>query len=274
MAQSRFVLVRHVDKMSTAEQAILAELIAKPPESTCLVLTADKLHGQSKLKKAASKAKRLFEASPMKGPGVKKFAAQEAKRRGHSLSAKAANALVDAVGEDLSAVDDALERLSLYVGDGQRIDIDAIEACVSRVAADSIWTLVDAVGMRDTGTAMAAAGSLLADREHPLRILSMIARQLRIVARMREALASGLRGADAAKAAGAPPFKARDLTESARRFTARDLKNAFNTLADADLALKGSRVPGPQVLEEAVLRLCIGRPRVREPVQRRLRSYR
>ena len=237
-------------------------------------MLADKLHASSKIMKAAKKARALAEAKPMKAPALRRFAIDEAKRRGHTLPARAADALVEACGDDLAALDDALERLSLYVGDSQRIDGDAVRACVSRVAVDSIWALVDSVATRDAERALTAAGSLLADREAPIRILAMVTRQLRIVARMREALASGMRGAEAATTAGAPPFKARQLTEAARRFTARQLRQAFETLADADLALKGSRVPDDIVLEEAVLRLCVGAPRARPPVQRRLRSYR
>jgi DNA polymerase-3 subunit delta len=102
----------------------------------------------------------------------------------------------------------------------------------------------------------------------------MVTRQLRIVAKMREALASGLRDKDAALAAGAPPFKGRELTESARRFTMRELTAAFTILAEADLAFKGSRRPPERILEEAILTLCAGRSRVRERVQRRQRTYR
>lgn len=274
MANARFVLVRDVDKMSTAEQAPLAAYLADPSESTCLVLVGAALHGSSKLAKAAKSTGVVAEAKPLKGPTLRRFAKGEAKRRGHDLTGGAAEALLESVGEDLAALDDALERLSLYVGDGAKIDARAVEACVSRIAADSIWGLVDAVGMRDHKTALSAAGSLLANREAPLRILAMIARQLRIVARMREAVRSGLRGKDAAMEAGAPPFKARELSESAKRFTARDLASAFSTIAEADLALKGSRRPPEQILEEAILSLCSGRPRARERVQRRLRTYR
>ena len=113
-----------------------------------------------------------------------------------------------------------MERLSLFVGAGQRIDADAVMTCVTRIRVDSIWSLVDAIGLKDRRKGIAAAQSLLDDREPPLRLLAMVARQLRIVARMREALSEGLRPQEAAKRAGAPPFKAADLTESARRFTA------------------------------------------------------
>jgi DNA polymerase III subunit delta len=76
---------------------------------------------------------------------------------------------------------------------------------------------------------------------------------------MREALASGLRGPEAAKAAGAPPFKASELTDAARRFAFADLRTAFRALADADLALKGSKRPPETVIEDAVLAMT--RPR-------------
>ena len=98
--------------------------------------------------------------------------------------------------------------------------------------------------------------ALLDDREPPLRLLAMVARQLRIVARMREALSEGLRPQDAAKRAGAPPFKAADLTESARRFTADSLGDAFTLIAETDRALKGSKRPPDVILQDAVLQLC------------------
>ena len=256
MATSRFVLVRDADQMDGAELDALVPYLDAPSPSTCLVLVADKLDKRTRLVKAATKHGFFTEAKELKGAQVRSFLIGEAKARGHGLTSEAAEAAADALGTDLAAIDDALERLSLFVGAGNAIDLAAVEACVTRVRTETIWALVDAVSLRDAKKAMGAAGSLLADREPPLRIMAMVSRQLRMVARMREALASGLRGPEAAKRAGAPPFKARDLTEAARRFTLSDLRLAFDILAETDLALKGSKRAGPVVLEEAVMRLC------------------
>ncbi len=256
MSPARFVLVRHVDKVDTAGQAELATFLADPSPIACVVLTAAKLNGNSKLARAAKKAKCWVEAKAVKRGAVRDFVREEAKARGHVISGPAASLLVDAIGEDLSLLDDALERLSLYVGDGQKILPAHVTECISRVRVDSIWALVDAVSGKDAGRAIAATASLLADREPPLRILAMVSRQLRMVARMRQALAGGARGSDATSAAGAPPFKARELTEAARRFTMPQLTSAFRTLAEADLALKGSKQPPSAVLENAILALC------------------
>jgi DNA polymerase-3 subunit delta len=201
----------------------------------------------------------LIDAKPLKGRELREFIRAEAAARDHNITPQAVETLLDAVGDDLAAIDDAMERLSLFVGAGQRIDADAVMRCVTRIRVESIWSLVDAIGLKDRRKGVAAAQSLLDDREPPLRLLAMVARQLRIVARMREGLSEGLRPQEAAKRAGAPPFKAGDLTESARRFTADSLGHAFALIAETDRALKGSKRPPDVILQDAVLELCADR---------------
>jgi len=193
MADTRLVLLRHVDAMTPTEQTNLAEYLDDPSESTCFIATATKLDGRAKLAKAAKKKGVLIDAKPLRGRELREFIRAEATAREHNIAPQAIEALLDAVGDDLAAIDDAVERLSLFVGPGQRIDADAVMTCVTRIRVDSIWSLVDAIGLKDRRKGIAAAQSLLDDREPPLRLLAMVARQLRIVARMREALSEGLR---------------------------------------------------------------------------------
>jgi DNA polymerase-3 subunit delta len=255
LADKRLVLVREASAIAPSELDKLADYLEQPYESCCLVLVAESLDGRTRLSKRAAKAGFLVEATGIKPPELRGFVQDEARRRKVRIEADAIAALLDAVGNDLPAIDDALERLSLYVGDGRAIDLAAVETCVARVRVESIWALVDAVGMRDRRTALRAAASLLADREPPLRILAMVARQLRMLARMQGALDDGAPPQDAARMAGAPPFKARDLANAARRFEPRLLARAFSVLAEADLELKGSRKPPELVLEGAILTL-------------------
>jgi len=234
----------------------LASYLDEPVGTCCLVLTAEKIDGRTRLARVAKKGGYWIDAGPLKTGELRGFAAAEAAHRGYKLEAEAAACLVDAIGNDLSAIDDALERLSLYVGGkGKPIDVDAVEACVSRVRVESIWALVDAVAVRDKRSILAAAASLLSNSEPPLKILSMIARQLRMVARMRDALQSGLSPEQAAAEAGAPPFKARSLATAARRFRNADLAAAFRVLAETDVALKSSRRPPETVLQEALVEM-------------------
>ncbi|MFO0683455.1 MAG: DNA polymerase III subunit delta [Sandaracinus sp.] len=256
MARSRFVLVRGAQDAQAAELDALAGYVADPSPSTCFVITAEKIDGKTKLAKAAKASKAWLSVEPLKGGLLERFATGEAKRRGHAFEGPALAALLDATGNDLAAIDDAIERLSLYVGEGHAITKDAVEATVTRVRVDSIWALVDAIAQKRTKVAMEATLSMLGDREPALRILAMVARQVRMVAKMKSGLESGLSPADAVKAAGAPPFKARELGDSARKFSDADLRRALVLLRDADVALKGSKREPEIVMEETVLALC------------------
>jgi DNA polymerase-3 subunit delta len=256
MATRRFVLVRNLDAVATPEQEALAEYLGAPSPDTCLVLVGEKLDGRSKLAKVARELGVWLEAEPPRPAEVPQLAKREAKQRGHALSDQAAEALADAIGADLSALSDAVERLSLFVGQGAAIELSHVDACVAQVRGESIWSLVDAVGERNLKTALGAAASLLAEREPPLRILALVARQLRILAKLKKALATGLKPQEATQQAGAPPFKARELCAMAKRFDDLRLVRAFALVAETDLLLKGSRVAGPRVLERALVELC------------------
>lgn len=255
IAKMRFILVRGVENLPEEQFDTLATYFEKPSPTTCLVLTAEKLDGRIKLAKIAKKLGFWTNSEPLKANQLRGFASAEARDRGHELKPDAASALVDAIGNDLAAIDDALERLSLFVGKDAPIDLEAVGACVSRIRIESIWALVDAVGMKNRETALQAANSLLSNGEPALRILAMVARQLRMVARMRHALASGLSPQEAAKEAGAPSFKARDLVTAAKQFRNTELASAFRILADTDIALKSSRRPPETILLGAITEL-------------------
>jgi DNA polymerase-3 subunit delta len=255
LGRARFVLVRGVHELADKELERVTEYAGHPADTSCLVLTAEKLDGRSKLMKLAKQRDFLCEALPLRQGAMRGFAAREARRRQLRIDDAATAALVDSIGTDLAALDDALERLSLYAGAGQPITLSAVEACVSRVRVESIWSLVDAVSARDRRAALKAAGSLLDDREPPLRILALLSRQLRLLGRARQALDDGATPEAAAQAAGAPPFKARELAQAARRMQLPQLSQAFRVLSEADIAQKGGKCPPDIALEAAILEL-------------------
>lgn len=258
IAPLRFVLVRGLDQTAEAQLEQLVEYFEAPAPSACLVCTAEKLDGRLRIARIAKERGYWTDVAPLKQAQLRAFAASEAELRGHALASDAAAALLDAVGNDLDTIDDALERLSLFVGPHKPINVKDVQDCISRTRVDSVWALVDAVGLRDAKAALSASVSLLVDGEPPLRLLGMIARQIRMVARMRQGLANGLSEQEAAKVAGAPPFKARDLAQSAKRFSNAAIAKALRVIAETDQGLKSSRRPAEVIIQGAILELARG----------------
>lgn len=233
----------------------IADYVASPNPSSCLVLVATKIDQRRRLATAARKADVIVSCDPLRPHALVPFLRDEAKRRGNALPGDVAEAIVDLVGGELGALVDAIERLSLYAGKGQAINEDAVHACIARVRVGSVWGLADAVTAKDRATALVLLGENFDPGDRGLPLLGLLASSMRKMLKMRALLLDGLSADDAAKRAGLPPFRARDAAAQARRFKDGELEHAVAVFAEADLALKGSKRPPLLVLEEAITRL-------------------
>ncbi len=283
MAQRRWVLVRDVErwepkagsddsagssgeagsKSGGPKSNALDELAAyagAPSPSTVLVLCANKLNAKRRLVTLAKKQGFLVDCQPLSKHELPNWVRSAAKRRGNAIDASAAELIAEVAGPDLSSVDDVLERLSLFVGEGQPITEDSVGQLIPIVRPATVWQLVDAVGRRDRGQALTLLARVYDPQDRGLRLLGVLAWSARQMIRFSAALSQGLGGAAAAKAAGVPPFRARTLEQQVRRLPPGFLEQWLVQLRDVDLALKGgSKRPPRAILESALIDLCDSR---------------
>jgi DNA polymerase III subunit delta len=262
MARRRFVLLRGAERWEAGESDgspfdRLGEYVAAPVDSSCLVVVASKLDGRRKLVLAARKQGFLVNCDPLDGRALPPWIAARCAAKGHAIDRDIAELLAAVAGPQLSPVDDSLERLSLYVGPGARIDADAVSACVTRVRTADTWALVDAVGARDLGRALRTLADAYDPRERGLPLLGALAWSVRQLARFQAALESGASPDEAARRAGVfSPYRARELAKKARGARPKEVERWLLVLAETDLALKSSRRAPDAILEEMLTRLC------------------
>ena len=133
------------------------------------------------------------------------------------------------------------------------------------VKPSSVWELVGAVGRRDLGAALAALGRIYDPKDRGLPILGTLAWSTRQLIKFHAATTRGLSPPEAAKYAGAPPFKAGELSSQVKHFSARELERWLLVLSEIDLSLKGgSKRPALAVLEASLVALC-ARQQPRQP---------
>jgi DNA polymerase-3 subunit delta len=154
-------------------------------------------------------------------------------------------------------VADAVERLCLYAGEGAEVTEEHVAECLVRLRTATIWELVDAVGRRDVGRALTTLHDVYDPQDRGIRLVGVLAWSARQLVKFESATRAGLAPEEAARRAGAPPFKARELARQARRIPRAELERWLETLSGVDLALKGgSKRPAKAVLEHAILELC------------------
>jgi DNA polymerase-3 subunit delta len=129
---------------------------------------------------------------------------------------------------------------------------------VSTAIETNIFGLVDAVGMRQRQQALEHLHRLLADGANELYILTMIARQVRLLIGVKELSdEERLRPEEIQKRLRiSHRFILDKLLRQVRAFQMSELEKLLNRVLDVDQAIKTGRTEGPLALEMLVLQSC------------------
>jgi DNA polymerase-3 subunit delta len=178
------------------------------------------------------------------------------KGKGAEIAPDGAAALVDVIGEDPAALDQAIDQLASAFP-GERVTRDLVAEQFRGLGEQHIWDLCDRAFGKDLAGSMRSLRTLLEARDDPLRILGGVASRLRDLLRVRE-LPERVPLAEVARSAGLRfEWQARRYREQARRFTMGELVEIHARIVEADHALK-SGAPEDVVLPLLVTAIAGG----------------
>ena len=260
LAPRRVVLVRGAERLSASAWSALETALAPPSESTCLFLLLaterDRLEGPAKRFAETVPGAVALAFAPLREGDARTWLREEARRLGKRLTPEAAGLLVSLLGPDAQRLAAELEKLTLFIGEGEQVEAQTVEALVGEERVRRIFELADAVASRDLEAALHLSRRLLALGESPLALLGMLARQLRLLLRAQEGLAAGKRGADLARGLGVQAFLGPRLEAQARQASPAWAEAGLKRLARLDAELKGGRRDEALSLDLAYLDLC------------------
>ncbi|HVZ72245.1 MAG TPA: DNA polymerase III subunit delta [Polyangia bacterium] len=257
MAKKRLVVGKGVDLLKADSLEPLVEYAADPNPATCLVLVAaEKVDVRFKAFAALRKAGYLHVFAPLRDNALAGWLRTEARARKIDLQGDAAVALADLAGPDMGPLSQALDQLALYVGEGRAITVDDVEALVAETRQRHVFELSKAIGAGDVPRSLGLLANMLRNREAPLKIQFMLARQMRQIWRAKELLAAGAARGEIAAAVGMNPYFLDDVLGPARRMSRVALARAFERLYQSDQALKSSRVDGDLIVSRLVQSLA------------------
>lgn len=163
---------------------------------------------------------------------------QRARSRQIAIDGRAVQMLADFVGPNLRQLDNELEKLSLYAG-RRPVTVEDVKLLVSDVGEALIWDLTDALSVRNGRSAMAALYELRRGDTNPFQLLTMIARQYRILIKVQEAMRRGPGDEfTIAQQIGEKPYPVKKAMTQAIKYTAHELDDIIERLLEADYAMK------------------------------------
>lgn len=222
MAEGQWIIVEHSGGRSKAAVASLTALRALNPPGGLREI-------------ACSEVKR--------GRETRDLLVNEARAAGRRLTTDAADALVLAIGSEVSLLVGALEQL-LSDSDEDPVDASVVTDTFSGVGEVSGFQLADAVWDGQGRHALQRLRWGLASQDiSAAGAVGSLAAGLRGMVKV-GAAPRGMQEAEVARQAGVPPFKVRTLREAYRGWTPTQLGDAVVDLADVDAAVKGGLRPG------------------------------
>jgi DNA polymerase-3 subunit delta len=249
-----FVLLRNLDAWNTTQKAKIVGYLENPSPETDLVMLGTKLGARERLLTAVKKAGEVYNFEQPTGKALARWTVGYAKKQGLEMPEDVAEELVARCSNDKARVSRETEKLALYAAGTATIE-DVEELCPPDLQSN-IFAFVDALGIGDRGKALGLLEALVGTGEPPLRIVHMIRRQFRLLARAKVLFASDASRSEVASTLKIPPFVARKLEEQARRLGEEDLEKALDLTLDLESGLKGGKHLDPEFqLELAVMEL-------------------
>lgn len=219
------------------------------PPTTLLVFREERLtRGNPLLKQLQPCAKVQAMPAPT-GEALARWIRTRIEARGAQITPGAILVLTQAAGNEMWALDNDLEKLSLYAGDRPIEEADvALLAAQSRDA--NIFAATDALLEGRAQAAMRLMHRLRQDGADVSYIVSMIARQLRTVTLARDLMDRKVAEREIGDRLGIPQeFIRRKAVGQARRHSWNDLKWLYGRLFEVDLAVKRGRADEDVALE-------------------------
>ncbi len=235
--EGAFVLVRNLEAWNAAQKAKIVDYVKDPSPEADLVMLGEKLGAREKLLAAVKKAGEVHNFEQPTGKALARWAVDYAKKQDLSMPEDVAKELVARCSNDKVRVSRETEKLALYASG--TATLDDVEALCPPDLQSNIFAFVDALSAGDRDRALKLLEALIGTGEPPLRLVYMIRRQFRFLARARALFAGGASRGEVAGALKVPPFVARRLEEQGRNLSEDDLERALALTLALENGLKG-----------------------------------
>jgi DNA polymerase III delta subunit len=252
----RLVVVEGVERWKAEDVGAVAEYLCEPVPGAVLALVAEEaLAKGSKLADVVGASGQVLAYAAPKQRDLPAWVRARFEGLHVQADADAARALVEIVGDDVTALATEAEKIAAWAGT-EPVGRREVELLAASAQEASAWALTDAWGARDLPRMLAACESDLEHGEEPFVVAMRLSAQVGLVRSVQALADEGLGARDIAKRLRKHEFRVRKAIGHAENYSRDELDAAVVRLAALDASLKGaSRLAGEIELERALVEL-------------------
>jgi DNA polymerase-3 subunit delta len=256
MSEQRLVIYKNVDSLKEEAWQNLLPVIDNPVDSCCLVLVANKIDKRKKFIKLLFEKGTVVELKKPFDNQVATWVDYIASMNNIKLTQEAIAVLQQLVGTNLSEIQNEIQKIRSSANNKKVFDVDDVLGTVSRSRIESVFTLTDAISRRDRAQALLCLANLLENGQNESGIVSLILRQMRILAQVRTGVRDGLSSNRLSQKIGVPEFFMKQYVSQSRNWDDYKINNTIRALHETDKALKSSPISSHIWLENFIVKTC------------------
>ncbi len=235
----------------------LEQYLNSPAPYTILLFVApyEKLDERKKITKLLKKQSIVLEMNSLSEKDTIEWITEMAEQEVVYFSKEAIDELMVLTAGDLMILNQELKKISTYVGEGGQVTPDIIRLLVPRTLEQNIFELIDNVIHRRSSEALRIFYDLLKNNEEPIKILSLLVNQFRLILQVKELSGTGYGQQQIANTVKVHPFRVKLALQQAKLFNSDELAKILLELAEADYQMKTGKKDKQLVLELFLLKL-------------------
>ncbi len=248
----RLTVIRSADIIWKSRVHVYLDYLSNPNPQSCAIFVGEKTDRRQKFFQILEREGALVAFYPLSVQEVKKWVGQRVAEAGRRITEEALSLLIELVGLDLTNLEQEVQKLILGTGKGQPIDEDEVLTLSKDLREENPFALAGAVADLNLAKAFSMLQKNLQQGEPPFLLLSLIARQLRLIWKAKELSKEGLPRREIEWQLKIAPSLTQEFWRQAEKISLKKIKEFWPILELADLKIKTSRLPKGLILEECL----------------------
>ncbi len=260
MVSKKLVIVKDFPITAAKKQSMqtdkLIDYLSRVPPTTCLIFfNRGQIDMRVSIFAAIKKHGKTVDFSHLKPEDTQKWLTGALRKHSKRMDSACMQYMIHLVGNRIADLNNEVLKLIAYAKDEDSIQTEDIDAIAVPNHEYSAFQLLDCIGRRDVGGSIALLNKLIAQGEHPVSLLAMTAKQLRMILHCCCLREEGISDAQMSKKIAGHPFAVKKCIEQSRYFTTEKIKAGIRFCLETDYGIKSGKIKEKAALELLFIRL-------------------